>query len=134
MIREYFDADLSAVTRIWVDAHIKQNGFISTDLWRTGMDSLNRSLSETDVFVCIEHKSLCGFIQFDGNEIVGLYCAHDRHFKKSLTQLLTHAQNMYRNLIFRPFMTGPDAVKIYHTLGFTTASGIPDDRLYWCTG
>lgn len=133
MIREYLNTDLTAVTRIWVDAHIKQNGFISTDLWRTGMNSINKSLNETDVFVCIEHKSLCGFIQLDGNEIVGLFCAYDRHFKKSLAQLLNHAQSMYDRLVLQPFMTGPEAVKIYHSLGFVTASEYIDDKLYWCT-
>lgn len=128
MVRNFKDTDISSVRKIWVDSHIRQDGFISTDMWRTGLITLNKSVEETDVYVCVEHGSVCGFIQLDCTEIVGLFCAYDRHFKKIISQLLEYVKNISSYLVFKPFMTDSESLKIYSHEGFKKSS--EHDGLY----
>ena len=127
MIRQYNERDITQVTRIWIDSHIRNHGFISTDLWRNGVDTINKSISRSDVYVSIDKKTINGFIQLDGTEIIGLYVALGRHSRKIMAQLLTHAKQLSPVLHLHAYMNDDESIKIYNSCGFEVVGSVQNE-------
>lgn len=119
MIRQYKEQELTQLTRIWIDSRIRECGFISTDLWRNGVDMLKMSIDRSYVYVSVDRKTVNGFIQLDGQEIVGLYAVPDRHFRKVIIQLLSYAKEHSSELTLHAYIKDEDTIKIYNHCGFT---------------
>lgn len=120
MIRSYEEHDLTQVTRIWIDAHIKERGFIPTDLWRNGIDTLKMSIGMSDVYVSCDKRNIHGFIELDNDEITGLFAARDHRFRKTLMQLLEYAKAGHDRLTLHALSKDDDSVRIYESCGFHT--------------
>ncbi len=113
MIRQFEDQDLMQVTRIWLDSHIRANGFISTEFWRSGSDMLEAAIAASDVYVSVDRKNINGFIQVDGQNIIGLFCVYTRQFRKICSQLLEYVQSLSSELTLHAYMQDEEAIKAY---------------------
>ncbi len=120
MIRSYEEHDLTQVTRIWIDAHIKERGFIPTDLWRNGIDTLTMSIGMSDVYVAVDKRNIHGFMELDGDDIIGVFIARDHHFRKTLSHLLEYAKSSHEKLILHALNKDADSVHIYESCGFAS--------------
>ena len=119
MIRSYEEHDFTQITRIWIDAHIKERGFIPTDLWRNGIDTLKMSIGASEVYVVCDKRNIHGFIELDNDEITGLFVTRDHHFLKALTQLLDYAKSGRDNLTLHALNKDIDSIRIYESCGFS---------------
>lgn len=119
MIRSYEEHDFTQITRIWIDAHIKERGFIPTDLWRNGIDTLKMSIGASEVYVVCDKRNIHGFIELDNDEITGLFVTRDHHFRKALTQLLDYAKSGRDNLTLHALNKDIDSIRIYESCGFS---------------
>lgn len=118
MIRQYDKNDLTQVTRIWMDSHIREHGFISTDLWRNGANMLMESIDHSDVYVSVDRQAINGFMQIDGTDIIGLYVVFGRNFRRVATQLLTYAKQLSSSLTLHAYIKDGESIKIYNHCGF----------------
>lgn len=119
MIRSYEEHDFTQITRIWIDAHIKERGFIPTDLWRNGIDTLKMSIGASEVYVICDKRNIHGFIELDNDEITGLFVTRDHHFRKALTQLLDYAKSGHDKLTLHALNKDIDSIRIYESCGFS---------------
>lgn len=119
MIRSYEEHDFTQITRIWIDAHIKERGFIPTDLWRNGIDTLKMSIGASEVYVVCDKRNIHGFIELDNDEITGLFVTRDHHFRKALTQLLDYAKSGRDKLTLHALNKDIDSIRIYESCGFS---------------
>lgn len=119
MIRSYEEHDFTQITRIWIDAHIKERGFIPTDLWRNGIDTLKMSIDASEVYVVCDKRNIHGFIELDNDEITGLFVTRDHHFRKALTQLLDYAKSGRDKLTLHALNKDIDSIRIYESCGFS---------------
>ena len=138
MIRRFEPQDLSQVTRIWLDAHIRVHGFISTEFWRRGTEEFERSLAMTDVYVSVDKHNINGFIQLDGNIVMGLFMMFGRQYKKVCLSLLIYAQSLNYSLELHAFLQDEEILKAYQSIGFTPVcndrnefTGEPELILQW---
>lgn len=119
MIRSYEEHDFTQITRIWIDAYIKERGFIPTDLWRNGIDTLKMSIGASEVYVVCDKRNIHGFIELDNDEITGLFVTRDHHFRKALTQLLDYAKSGRDKLTLHALNKDIDSIRIYESCGFS---------------
>lgn len=118
MIRKYENNDISEVTRIWLDSHIKTYGFISTDLWRNGTNDFAAAVQDSDVYVYIEKRHIEGFIMILDNRITGIFTSLGKHAKKVKSQLIEYVQANYSELSYLAPDKDADSIKLYKDHSF----------------
>lgn len=113
MIRRYEDRDLTHITKIWLDAHIRSHKFISMDLWRSGTDTVKQIIDNNDVYVSIRHSDVIGFLVMDRDSITEAYAVFGKYFCRTMSELLVYAQSLYEHLTLHAYVTDGEALKAY---------------------
>jgi len=117
MIREYKEADLNSIMKLWLETNISAHGFIDEKYWRSTYEQVRQMVPEATIYV-YEDNTIEGFIGLSGNYIADLFVETNSQSKGIGKALLEHVKGKSKELILHVYKKNERAVRFYMREGF----------------
>lgn len=118
MIRQFIEADLPVVMRIWLTANREAHPFIDAAYWESHYAEVERAISEAEVYVSDDDGTVTGFIGLCGEYVAGVFVVSERRGEGIGAALLQYALARHHELTLRVYTRNTGACRFYIRQGF----------------
>ena len=124
MIRQYYECDIDALMKIWLDTNIQAHNFISPDYWRSNYDMVRKLPPYAEIYVYEDDsiKQIVGFIGLNGNYIEGIFVKETMQSKGIGKLLLNYVKKIKPALTLSVYQKKKKAIRFYQREKFSIQS------------
>ena len=128
MIRDLQEKDIPRILDIWLDSNLEAHHFISDGFWFKNLPFVETTLPQSEVYVCLFHDSIVGFIGLSDDFIEGLFVASEYRSQGIGKQLLDYVKQEHHTLKLNVYIKNMRAVDFYKRNGFHINTNFIDEQ------
>lgn len=118
MIRDFNEADIEQIIKIWLNANIRAHHFIDSSYWIDNYAAVKKMLPEATIYVHDSNGQIQGFLGLNGDYIEGIFVDAEYQSKGIGSQLLNYAKERQNKLLLNVYKRNERAVTFYLREGF----------------
>ncbi len=118
MIRKMNQEELNKVMDIWLETNIKAHNFIPAEYWENNFELVKGLISQAEIYIYENNKSISGFIGMNSNYIAGIFVKEKEQSKGIGKELLNFVKNIKKELNLNVYEKNIKAVNFYKRENF----------------
>ncbi len=118
MIRKMNQEELNKVMNIWLETNIKAHNFIPAEYWENNFELVKGLISQAEIYIYENNKSISGFIGMNSNYIAGIFVKEKEQSKGIGKELLNFVKNIKKELNLNVYEKNIKAVSFYKRENF----------------